>query len=115
MAEVMGTVGKSTAATASLSSGRSMDTAGCACRLEPMRLAARSTSSAPVTARRTSRPLAHLAARDSSSQPAGTAGKVESWPERITAVTAAEVNAALEQVLREEQSVTSYLLPDETS
>lgn len=45
----------------------------------------------------------------------GTLEQVESWPERITAVTAAEVNAALKQVLREEQSVTSYLLPDPTS
>lgn len=44
-----------------------------------------------------------------------TLEQVESWPGRIAAVTAEEVNAALKQVLRPEQSVTSYLLPDSTS
>src|SRR5690606_33467722 len=72
MSEVMHTSAKSTAATASLSSGRSIWTTGCACRLEPMRLAARSTSSAPVTTRRTSRTFAHLAARSLFSHSPGT-------------------------------------------
>lgn len=45
----------------------------------------------------------------------GTLEQVESWPERIEAVTAAEVNAALQSVLRPEQSVTSYLLPEPTT
>jgi zinc protease len=40
---------------------------------------------------------------------------VETWPDRIAEVSAEEVNAALKAVLREEQSVTSYLLPDPTS
>jgi zinc protease len=45
----------------------------------------------------------------------GSLEQVESWPDRIAAVTTEEVNAALKVVLREEQSVTSYLLPDPTS
>src|SRR3546814_9280143 len=45
----------------------------------------------------------------------GSLEQVESWPERIETVTAAEVNAALESVLRDEQSVTSYLLPEPTT
>lgn len=45
----------------------------------------------------------------------GTLEQVESWPERIEAVTAADVNAALQSVLRPEQSVTSYLLPEPTT
>jgi len=45
----------------------------------------------------------------------GSLEQVESWPERIGAVTVDEVNAALKEVLRDEQSVTSYLLPDPTS
>ena len=45
----------------------------------------------------------------------GSLEQVESWPERIAEVTADQVNAALKVVLRDEQSVTSYLLPDPTS
>ncbi|HMA14907.1 MAG: M16 family metallopeptidase, partial [Bacteroidota bacterium] len=45
----------------------------------------------------------------------GSLEQVESWPERIEAVTAEEVNAALRSVLRPEQSVTSYLLPEPTT
>jgi len=45
----------------------------------------------------------------------GSLDQVESWPERIAEVTADQVNAALKTVLRDEQSVTSYLLPDPTS
>ncbi|MEQ9606381.1 MAG: pitrilysin family protein [Kiloniellaceae bacterium] len=45
----------------------------------------------------------------------GSLEQVESWPERIAEVTAEQVNAALKVVLRDEQSVTSYLLPDPTS
>lgn len=45
----------------------------------------------------------------------GSLEQVESWPERIAAVTTEEVNAALAAILRDEQSVTSYLLPDPTS
>jgi len=41
--------------------------------------------------------------------------EVEAWPERIDAVTAADVNRAMKGVLRDEQSVTSYLLPEPTS
>ncbi|GAB4356049.1 MAG: pitrilysin family protein [Kiloniellaceae bacterium] len=45
----------------------------------------------------------------------GSLEQVESWPQRIAEVTAEQVNAALRDVLREEQSVTSYLLPEPTS
>ncbi|MGF1630569.1 MAG: M16 family metallopeptidase [Kiloniellaceae bacterium] len=45
----------------------------------------------------------------------GTLEQLEAWPERIAEVTADDVNAALREVLRDEQSVTSYLLPDPTS
>jgi len=44
-----------------------------------------------------------------------TIADVESWPERIGAVTAADVNAAAKAVFRENRSVTSVLLPDPTS
>ena len=40
-----------------------------------------------------------------------TVADVEAWPERIAAVTAAEVNAAARAVLIEANSVTSVLLP----
>lgn len=40
---------------------------------------------------------------------------VESWPERIEAVTAEQVNAALRAVLLDQQSVTGVLLPKPTS
>lgn len=40
---------------------------------------------------------------------------VQAWPERIAEVTAEDVNRALKLVLREEQSVTSYLLPEPTT
>lgn len=38
---------------------------------------------------------------------------VESWPDRISAVTLEQVNAAARHVLRPERSVTSQLLPDD--
>ena len=40
---------------------------------------------------------------------------VESWPQRIEAVTVEQVNAALRAILREESSVTGVLLPKPTS
>jgi len=45
----------------------------------------------------------------------GSLDQIEAWPQRISEVTAADVDRALKLVLREEQSVTSYLLPDPTS
>ena len=64
-------------------------------------------------------------ARDSLSNPArtigatlatgGTVEDVESWPDRIGAVTVDQVNAAARYVLKPESSVTSILLPKETS
>jgi zinc protease len=41
----------------------------------------------------------------------GTVDDVESWPDRISAVTAAQVNAAARAVLRPERSATGLLLP----
>jgi zinc protease len=40
---------------------------------------------------------------------------VESWPERVAAVTVEQVNAALRAVLQDDQSVTGVLLPKPTS
>jgi zinc protease len=40
-----------------------------------------------------------------------TVEDVEAWPERIGAVTAAQVNAAAAYVFRPEQSVTGRLVP----
>jgi zinc protease len=40
-----------------------------------------------------------------------TVADVEAWPERIAAVTVAEVNAAARRLLRDERSVTGRLLP----
>jgi zinc protease len=40
---------------------------------------------------------------------------VEAWPERIDAVTAAEVNEAAKALLRSDRSVTAYLLPKSTT
>lgn len=45
----------------------------------------------------------------------GSLEQIESWPERISEVTAEDINRALKQVLRDEQSVTSYLLPEPTT
>ncbi|WP_193367261.1 M16 family metallopeptidase [Pelagibius marinus] len=45
----------------------------------------------------------------------GSLEDIEAWPERIDEVTAADVNRAMKGVLRDEQSVTSYLLPEPTS
>lgn len=41
--------------------------------------------------------------------------KVETWPQRIAAVTAAQVNEAARAILREERSVTSVLSPKPAS
>lgn len=41
----------------------------------------------------------------------GTIDQVESWPERISAVTAEQVNAAAAAVLAAEHSTTGELLP----
>ena len=44
-----------------------------------------------------------------------TVADVEAWPERIAAVTAAEIRAAARHVLRRERSVTGLLLPEPAS
>ncbi len=41
--------------------------------------------------------------------------QVESWPERVEAVTADQINEAAKVVLRDPQSVTAYLLPEPTT
>ena len=45
----------------------------------------------------------------------GSLEQIESWPDGIASVTTRQVNEALKDVLRDEQSVTSYLLPEPTS
>ena len=45
----------------------------------------------------------------------GSVAAVESWPERINAVTPEEINAAARAVLRANQSVTGVLLPEPTT
>jgi zinc protease len=64
-------------------------------------------------------------ARDSLTEPAriigttlataGTIAALESWPERIGAVTKAEIDAAARAVFRPEAAVTGLLLPKPTS
>jgi zinc protease len=44
-----------------------------------------------------------------------TIADVEAWPQRIGAVTAAQVNAAARAVLQPERSVTGHLLPKPAS
>ena len=44
-----------------------------------------------------------------------TVDEVESWPERIGAVSLDQVNAALRAVLDETRSVTGLLLPEPSS
>lgn len=44
-----------------------------------------------------------------------TVAEVEAWPDRVGAVTAAQVNAAAKAVLRPNGSVTATLLPEPTS
>ena len=41
-----------------------------------------------------------------------TIDDVEAWPERISAVTLAQVNAALADVINDRRSVTAILLPE---
>ena len=41
-----------------------------------------------------------------------TINDVETWPERISAVTVAEINAALVDVVNDRHSVTAILLPE---
>lgn len=68
---------------------------------------------------------AAIKARDSLTEPAriigttlatgGTIAELESWPERIGAVTKAEIDAAARAVFRPEGAVTGLLLPKPTS
>jgi zinc protease len=68
---------------------------------------------------------ASVYARDGLSGPANIIGaalaigqtleEVEAWPDRIGAVTAAEIDAAARAVLVEQNSATSVLLPKPTS
>ncbi len=44
-----------------------------------------------------------------------TLAHIQSWPERVEAVTVAQVNALLRAILKPERSVTGYLLPQEPS
>ena len=75
MAEVMAISARSIARERrQRASASAMNTLGAASSEEPMRFSRRSISSAPVTTRRTSRILSHLAASASSRHSAGTSG-----------------------------------------
>ncbi len=65
--------------------GRRHKRSGAASRLEPMRLAARSSSSAPVTTRRTSRTSSHFSASSSLRQALSSSGKVSRCTEPSSA------------------------------
>ena len=73
--EVMQTSAKSTEASAARRASSATWTTGAASRLAPMRFSRRSTSSAPVTTRRTRRIASHLAARAASCQSRGVGRK----------------------------------------
>ena len=77
----MQTSAKSIEARAARRASSATWTTGAASRLAPMRLSRRSTSSAPVTTRRTRRMASHFAARAASCQSRGVAGKSTRWTE----------------------------------
>ena len=96
-----------------------------ALRAEIDRLLAEGVSEAEVAAAKRRLVASAVYARDSLSAGARVIGAalstgqsvadVESWPDRIDAVTAAQVNEAARAVLRRPSSVTAYLLPKPTT
>ncbi len=84
MPDVMQTSAKSIPSRLASRSASATKTVGAASRLAPMRLAARSISSAPVTTRRTRRILAQRFASASSRQEAGVSGRVSVWTEAVS-------------------------------
>ena len=84
IALVMQISARSTPSSAAASSSSLRCTIGDASRLDPMRLAARSISSAPVTTDRTRRILSHFSASVSSFQAAGSRGNSSRCTERFS-------------------------------
>ncbi len=105
--------------------GVEVETLEAALRAEIARILAVGVSEAEVAASKRRLKALAVYARDSLSTGARVIGAalttgqsiedVEAWPERIDAVTAAEVNEAAEALVRETHSVTAYLLPKPTS
>ena len=77
--------------------GRRRGRSGAASSEEPMRLAARSISSAPVTTRRTLRTLRHFSASASSRQAAGTSGNSSRCTEVAAGSRASQASSAVKQ------------------
>ncbi|MGF1610931.1 MAG: M16 family metallopeptidase [Kiloniellales bacterium] len=105
--------------------GLEMDLAETALLAEIERLRQDGVSAEEVAAAKQRMVAAAVYARDSLSGAPNIIGRalasgrtiedIESWPERIEAVTAEQVNAALRAALLDEQSVTGVLLPKPTS
>ena len=105
--------------------GVDIEAAEAALRAEIERLAADGVTEAEVAAAKQRLTAAAVYARDSLGTGANILGRalavgrrvedVESWPQRIDAVTPDQVNAAARAVIRDEQSVTGVLLPKPTS
>ncbi|RMD63606.1 MAG: insulinase family protein [Alphaproteobacteria bacterium] len=105
--------------------GGDLDAAEAALRAEIVRLLKDGVSDEEVVAARRRLVAQAVYARDSLSTAPNVFGRalttgstvadVEAWPERIQAVSAAEVNAAARAVLRDVQSVTGVLRPKPTS
>src|ERR1700733_131729 len=70
---------------------------GAASSEEPMRFAARSISSAPVTTRRRLRSRSHFFAKASSRQDDGTLGKVSRWTDIAAGSRASHASSAVKQ------------------
>jgi zinc protease len=106
-------------------SGGRIEPAEQAISAEIDRLLRNGVSEAELAAAKSLLQAAAIKARDSLTGPARTIGaalatgttldELEAWPERIGAVTAAEINAAAHAVIRPENSVTGVLLSKPTS
>ena len=105
--------------------GQPVDGLQTAIEAELAKLLADGVTEAELAAAKTLLVADAVKARDSLSGPArtigaslatgGTIDDVEAWPDRIRAVTVDQVNAAARAVLVPAASVTSVLLPKETS
>ena len=105
--------------------GIEVDALEAALRAEIARVLSEGVSEAEVTASKRRLKALAVYARDSLSTGARVIGAalttgqsvedVEAWPERIDAVTAAQVNEAAKALVRDTHSVTAYLLPKPTT
>ncbi len=105
--------------------GVEIETLEAALRAEVAKVVAEGVSEAEVAASKRRLKALAVYARDSLSTGARVIGAalttgqtiedVEAWPERIDAVTAAQVNEAVKALVRDSHSVTAYLLPKPTT